>query len=478
MAERGGGVGRASAQAIRRWREAGERRHEEARSPALSLRLRLPASPAGPPLQRRRPSDVTRPIATGRGLQAMDPLAYLPAHLLDEILGRLDLRDAVRTSALSRAWRRRWESVPGLALSFPDGTPPSVIGGVLFLYTAPRISRFACQVDEESASHLDRWLIALSGRTVQSISIRISAPAYLEFFDPERFPLHSSIFSCAHLVSLHLEVCGIPLVPVGFAGFPVLEELYLSRVEFQDPDDMDIEATLQTIIRRSPLLRVLSFDGLRSCPLDNGIQLPNLHSLTICSGYYDMWRFAELPCLQIAKILMLDYYQHGQDLAEFLAGLSQVRELTFLVPAYIVQIGTLPTFYNLKSLELARCFTAIDRILLMFSLLRSSPNLEKLKMEMQGLEMVVDWEFLNAQWTDGMCANLQIVEIISDPIRRWLPISFMKLILSKASILRTLSVDVCLSSQDDPRNELLTCRRASAQAQVLFKVQLERFWKL
>ena len=76
-------------------------------------------------------------------------------------------------------------------------------------------------------------------------------------------------------------------------------------------------------------------------------------------------------------------------------------------------------------------------------------------------------EWTDAQWTDGMCANLQVVQI--DSYFRSFPLSFMKLILYKASLLRTLSVDVCPVSQDDPLNELLKCRRASAQAQVLFK---------
>ncbi|KAJ1273871.1 hypothetical protein BS78_05G018100 [Paspalum vaginatum] len=416
------------------------------------------------------------PLPVAAEAEAADPLDYLPAHLLDEVLSLLDLCDAVRTSALSRAWRHRWESVPGLALCFPEGTPPSAIGGVLLCYTAPRIIHFACEVDEESASHLDHWLIALSRRSVESISIL----AHLEGVDPEPLPLHSSIFSCAHLVSLHLEMCCIPPIPVGFAGFPVLEELYLIRVEFPSAESSDfMEHPFRAIIRGSPLLCVLSLDGLYHSPLDGVIESPNLHSLTLCSAHDDDWCFGELPCLLSAKIFVSRYTQLGYDLGGFLAGLSQVRELTFLAPVDdYVDIGTMPTFYNLKSLELTARFAATDPILSMFSLLRSSPNLEKLNMQIVSPEMVVDWEFLNAQWTDGMCANLQIVEIISDPICRWLPISFMKLVLSKAILLRTLSVDVCLGSQDDPLNELLTCRRASAQAQVLFKVQLERFWEL
>ena len=80
-------------------------------------------------------------------------------------------------------------------------------------------------------------------------------------------------------------------------------------------------------------------------------------------------------------------------------------------------------------------------------------------------------EFLNAQWADGMCANLQILEMTGI---NWLPneMSFMKLILSKARLLRTLCIshhDDCSVSHVDPLHELVTCGKASAQAQVLFK---------
>lgn len=122
-------------------------------------------------------------------------------------------------------------------------------------------------------------------------------------------------------------------------------------------------------------------------------------------------------------------------------------------------------------MELSTSFDDMHNILLMFFLLRISPNLEKLKIELRRPKMVAKRKFLNAQWTNDMCANLQVVEITS--AEGWLPLSFMKLILSKASLLRTLSVDKCPVSQDDPLNELLNCRRASPQAQVQFEVQLE-----
>ncbi|WVZ91639.1 hypothetical protein U9M48_037783 [Paspalum notatum var. saurae] len=396
-----------------------------------------------------------------------DLLASLPAHLLDDILKRLALRDAVRTSALSRAWRRRWESVPGLSLSFPDGAPPSVISGVLFLYTAPRISHFAaCEINEQSASHLDHWLITLSRRSVQSICIDLDQDLWYS----DRGLLHSSIFSCTRLVSLDLRWCAIPSLSTGFSGFPVLEKLCLDAVRFLEHG----ERQLQAIVRGSPLLRVLKLEHVEN-PVDCVIDAPNVRRLIYCSEFVNIdsgrfrERFGELPCLQDAAI-SAPLASTPDCLSLLLAVVARVRLLTFCWLEERFKIDSIPfTFYNLRTLELWIHFSTINPIISLFSLLRSSPNLEKLKVQLQNPGMVADWEFLNAQWTDGMCANLQIVEIISNPVHGWLPISLMKLILSKASLLRTMSVDICLGSQDDQLNELLTCRRVSAQAQVLFE---------
>ncbi|CAL5094506.1 unnamed protein product [Urochloa decumbens] len=190
------------------------------------------------------------------------------------------------------------------------------------------------------------------------------------------------------------------------------------------------------------------------------------------------WRFGELPCLQYASIDVAEYMQHGLPVEdgygflEFLARFSQVRELILNSPTYTFRIHGVPfTFHNLKSLELWTQFNFMHHILLMFSILRTSPNLEILKIKLRRQGMIANPEFLNAQWTDGMCPNLQVVQITS--AEGWLPLSFMKLILSKVSLLRTLSVDECPASQDDPLNELLNCTIASAQAQVLFKDKLD-----
>ncbi|CAM0148584.1 unnamed protein product [Urochloa decumbens] len=399
-----------------------------------------------------------------------DLFSSLPEEHQDEILRRLPLRDAVRTSALSRGWRRRWESVPRLALVFPDGTPPGVVDRVLLCHTGRGVSRFAFQVvDDASASHAGHWLLALSRRGVLSIDLRSCPPNRLT-----PHTLHSSIFSCTRLVSLHLEHFCLPPLPVGFAGFPVLEDLYLREIKL--PDDRD--GQLQAIIHGSPLLRVLYLEHEQYPQGGCVIQAPNLRSLTLNIPWNDGWRFGELPCLHDACICVDGYDEEDeQDFGELLAQLAQVEELTLQSPFcdkwYTeVKIDMTPfTFYNLKSLELSTLFNNMNQMLVMFCLLKSSPNLERLKVESRDYGDV-NWKLLSAQWTNGMCSNLQDVQITGfDDV---LPMPFIKLILSKASRLRTLSVEAgCFRTGGDQLIELLACTRASPHSQVMVKDAIE-----
>ncbi|RLM79551.1 hypothetical protein C2845_PM12G15020 [Panicum miliaceum] len=83
---------------------------------------------AAPPRQRPR---LPLPGA------AADVLESLPSELLNAILSRLPLRDAVRTSALARAWRRRWQSVPSLKFKWDESANPGAVTGVLRRYSYP-----------------------------------------------------------------------------------------------------------------------------------------------------------------------------------------------------------------------------------------------------------------------------------------------------------------------------------------------------
>ncbi|RCV11870.1 hypothetical protein SETIT_2G221400v2 [Setaria italica] len=420
----------------------------------------------------RRPRKKRRiPGATATPAPASDALLSLPPEVLDEILTRLDLRDAVRTSALCRAWRRRWESLPSLDISTPFGEQPLWTVDCVLPRCSGRVRRFHASLDELSARRLDDWLLILSHRGGVE-DLELSPPYPYKFFS-----LHSTIFSWRRLISIDLFACDIPLLPQDFEGFPDLKVLSLANVKLQQKGEYQLEEIIET----SPLLEKLILSEV--CIggddfIEWEIQAHNLRHITICSNIDYGWNFAELPCLHSAVIDLWEYVG-GRDFAKFLAGLVQVRKLslcTFYAPVNGIKIlETLPcTFNNLKSLKLFMHFCELPPILLVICFLRSVPNLEKLKIRIYyGKEQKVEanGEFLNAQWADGMCANLQILKMTGI---NWLPneMSFMKLILSKARLLHTLSIshdDDCSVSHVDPLHELVTYKSTSAQAQVLFQ---------
>ncbi|XP_072147963.1 F-box/FBD/LRR-repeat protein At1g13570 [Setaria viridis] len=331
---------------------------------------------------------------------AADALSSLPDAVVDgSILTRLDLRDVVRTSALSRAWRHRWESLPTLSLSLRDGigTPPSIVDSVLSRY-AGRIPDFSIRINSQSACRVDDWLIDLSLRDVQSMDLR-SNDCLLS--------IRSSIYSFSHLVTLKLHRCDIPTRPVGFAGFPLLKDLELVDAHLSEIED------LEAIVRGSPLLDALMVSDayilnkeLAGCV----IEAPNLRSLTIISVVVYGWQFGGLPRLDNATI-DLDTYMYEGDLGEFLAGVAHARKLT-LTTFYLPKMGddtlleTLPyKFFNLRSLFLCTHFCGLYSILATFCLLRNAPSLEELEITINGdqeQETEANTEFQNTQWTNGI----------------------------------------------------------------------------
>uniref|UniRef100_A0ACD5XSJ7 Uncharacterized protein n=1 Tax=Avena sativa TaxID=4498 RepID=A0ACD5XSJ7_AVESA len=398
-------------------------------------------------------------------------------HLLDGILTRLDLRDTVRTSALSRAWRRRWEALPYLPLSFVDelGTPPLAVDRVLVRYPG-RISLFSFHLDKHSVTRVADWLIALCNRGVKSINLQY-------FSYTSSFNLHSSVFLCTQLVYLELRRCRIPPLPVGFTGFPVLEVLKLHFVDFPENGESQLEAILGV----SPLLNTLDLsfvnihgDGSNEWVIGG----PNLRSLSINSDAHYGWRIMDLPCLDEATIYLRNYVSSG-DFEGFIARFAQVRKLILdtsyplppLTNGHLME--TLPcTFNNLKSLILWTHFCESPAILSTFCLLMNAPNLEELEITInRGAvdEIEANAVCPNTQLTDAFCANLQVVKI--DDIG-WLPneMCFIELVLSKAIVLLEMHLTLgCISSKSNEHAlcELMTYRRASSHAQVFFNGEIE-----
>jgi hypothetical protein len=269
--------------------------------------------------------------ATEAAAAEADALFSLPPEVLDDILNRVGIRDAVRTSVLSRVWRCRWEELSSLDLSFrrhEDGL--RVIDGV-FLRCPGRVQRFCADLDNTYAGRIHDWLRVLSRRGVEILDLSCC----------DGFPaLPSSVFSCVRLTSLSLRGCSIPPLPPGFVAFPELRILVLMNVRLHDSGEYQLEE----IIGTSPLLENLQVGDV----LFSGghvrkwvIRAPNLRHLALCSENNDGWILKKLASLCSAQIAFSDFLVHG-NFAKFLSGLVQVTELViapFNIPVNFIYLS-------------------------------------------------------------------------------------------------------------------------------------------
>jgi hypothetical protein len=250
---------------------------------------------------------------------ATDVLLSLPTDVLDDILARIGLRDAVRTSVLSYSWARRWELVPSIDLSADDGgtwKAPSAVNGILLRFPG-RIRRFHVNPDEATARSVNDWLPALSRRGVESLSLKL--PSQWHYSVTLMPTLHESVFSCSGLTFLDLCTCKMPPISLDW-GFPNLKNLILSNVIFQGNGE------LQEIIQTCPLLEYLRLVEIQSYGYTElVIQAPNLRCLTLCFDDGFDCIIHNLPRLHSAAIDMWNYVD--RNFAELLVGLVEARNL-------------------------------------------------------------------------------------------------------------------------------------------------------
>ncbi|KAM0848930.1 hypothetical protein ACQ4PT_054057 [Festuca glaucescens] len=355
-----------------------------------------------------------RPRLPSPDISAAEILDSIPPAILDEILSRLPIRDAARTSVLSRAWRRRWESVPYLVLRWPRGTPSASIDAVLAHRTCP-VSEFRHPYIPEAEFRLsDLWLLRLASVGVQSLYLKFKwfEKADGIFMTPHFHMLHSCIFSCLQLAVLDLVTCDFPGLPSGFAGFPNLTTLSLSEVGF--PRGL---GGLEAMISSSSSLQRLRLEDLRMPDEDEQwvIHAPNLQRLLISSEFDYGLQIDDLPALEEAEINLRDYVD-VQEIVNLISRLDQARILQLSMPFSMDNLleGLSQSFVNLKSLSLDIPFCCLSCLLSIFYLVRNAPNLEVLDIKLGDYyeeDEEVDIDDLNAQRADDLFSSLTSVHM-------------------------------------------------------------------
>ncbi|KAJ9163437.1 hypothetical protein P3X46_023105 [Hevea brasiliensis] len=143
-------------------------------------------------------------------VEAWDLFSDLPQFIIESILTRLRIRDAVRTSILSTEWSYRWASLTHLvfddkcvALYNDKGLLEinliKFITGVLFLHQGP-INKFQLSASYlQCCPDIDQWILFLSRCEIKEL--------VLELGEGEWFRVPSCLFNCKMLTRLELARC-------------------------------------------------------------------------------------------------------------------------------------------------------------------------------------------------------------------------------------------------------------------------------
>lgn len=215
-----------------------------------------------------------------------DAISNLPANVIDSILARLSLRDAVRTSILSREWRYRWISIPKLVFDFQfDQTllhnhKLEIIIYQVLLRHQGSINKFALQVPTyRSSPDIDHWILLLSSSKVQDFTLHL--------FWGYKHEMTSHFFALQHLKHLNLYRCAFK-PPPQFKGFSRLITL-----DFQDVDF--VPAVFARFISQCSLLERVRLVG---CTDWNSFEIegPCLKFFTF-HGVFKTIRFKNSPVL-------------------------------------------------------------------------------------------------------------------------------------------------------------------------------------
>ncbi|KAA8529248.1 hypothetical protein F0562_033953 [Nyssa sinensis] len=379
-----------------------------------------------------------------------DIISNLPGSVIENILMCLPMQDAVRTSVLSSKWRYNWVKLPQLV--FDDmfckklgenqlSTENKLLMNiyqVLLLHHGP-ILKFTLSISGlESCSEIDQFILFVSRNGVQEFSLRI-----WKGFSRLTSLVFDEVLICADILASLISSC------------PLLDQLTL---------------------RSSAILDHLE------------IAAPNLKFLCIVALFKNV-RFINTPLLAIASF---ELKQPIDEQVFKVGGTSNMIKLFDSLPVETLHLTyhyakslaaggilkRLPTTLDqLKILKLSYiCFEELEEVACALLLIKSSPNLQKVKIvAFAGTDSVTDTvlEFLNAQgYSDVSWNQLREVEMqcISGMKNE---LGFIKLLLAKSPMLESMLIEPNSKVDADKGfrilKEVIRFPRASPKAEITYK---------
>ncbi|XP_052200547.1 F-box/FBD/LRR-repeat protein At1g13570 [Diospyros lotus] len=411
-----------------------------------------------------------------------DFISDLPQSIIETILTKLPVRDAVRTSILSSRWRYKWANITEVEFDdkcvvvsndkgYVEDNLVKFITRFLFLHDGP-IHKFSLSSTYLQCSpDIDQWLLFLSRKDVKEL--------VLELGDGEWFRAPSCLFSFRKLTRLDLIRCELD-PPPSFKGFPCLKYLNLQQV-LVAPD------VLESLISSCPLLESLTLSYFDSLVLS--IHAPNLKYLSLEGEFKDIC-LENTPLLLAISVAMYMTDDIGElfeqssscNFDKFLGGVPQLERLTghIYFTKYLSignDLGKLPiTYHHLKIIELYQVsFDDMKEILVILRLIMNSPCLQELQIsDSSNLSVALEPPDLGFWEEESPCDHkFRLLKTVKITDMSGVPheMEFIKFLLESSPVLETMNIVPSVNATDGKFNtlvELLRFRRASAQAEIIF----------
>lgn len=330
----------------------------------------------------------------------LDQLSELPDEILVSILSLLTLKEAGRTSVLSRRWRYLWKFTTG-SLDFDDSRIRRLVGNglakislrnergrfvrwvnhVLELHQGHTINEFKVRFDldeEYCKAETDNWINFSLGKKVKRLSLDFKP--FIGDLPFGRYTLTTKILDgynldcltdlCLTNVEMNGEVLGYVL-----SNCPLIEVLHVegskSLVNFKSP---------------GPLLKLKHLEVIRCFTLKKiEISAINLLSFKYCGNKIRMC-LGDIPNLVEVSVTGTYAYDFVTDRCSISSSLSQLQTLEI-----VMSIENIPRFPRFRDLRNLRQLTLISfsylakSLLCCTQMLKASPFLHKFALKMFGL---------------------------------------------------------------------------------------------
>ncbi|KAE9454319.1 hypothetical protein C3L33_13775, partial [Rhododendron williamsianum] len=410
----------------------------------------------------------------GNKRSTTDIISNLPSNVTENILKDLPLRDAVRTSVLSRKWRYLWVTLPQLVFNdqfflkeWDNKKLKAVITRVLLFHQGPLIKFRLWYPPFESCIDIDNWMFILLTKNIHEFSFSLRGGPHHEI------PRH--LYSFVQLRELNLSNC-VFKPPTTFKGFSRLINLNFFYVNISSE-------MWGLFISNCPLLERLR---LRDCTKFDSLEInaPNLKDFEFF-GIFKSISLKNTPLLAKVSVTLV-YWNTMTDpkWVKFFHSVPAIEDM-HLDSSFLESFaaGNVPerlpsTLILLKVLVLSGvCYFDLDHVSWALCLLRSSPNLHKLRISryLNNTPIQDDViEFLQAQdFSEFSLNQLREVEIRhfsgAEP-----EIHFVKILLAHSKVLEKM---VILHEQEISGKkgfamlkELIRFPRASLKAEVIVSV--------